>query len=147
MMKMTTEDKKIARAIILAQVASDGGKGIPDLKRVFKEAYPVWKAGYAAKDGYIHEAILRINKSKSSRFRYYVDFGDLEDSILVYFEYTFTDQDRIQVSFHSFDETLIRWMQKNKTHVVMTWDEGGELGDSRASCIVLRWLMTGSGKL
>lgn len=133
---MKEQDKRIAREIILAQVASDGGKGIPDLKRIFKAAYPVWQAGYVAKDEHIARAIALIKESKDSDFRFSVtkseDFGG---SRIIYFEW----KGGLQVSFHSFVGHLSRW--HTLKHRPMIWDR--DIGGSRQNCWALRYLMSG----
>lgn len=136
MAKMKENDKQIAREIILSQVASDGGKGIPTLRHVFKAAYQVWQAGYAAKDQHIAKAISLIKESRESDFRFSViDSPDFGGTRITYFEWNGT----LQVSFHSYVAHLKRWATNKRRPMV--WD--GDRGGSRRSCLILRDLMRG----
>lgn len=99
---------KIIKNIILAQVASDGGKNIniiPSLqnipfKREIKNAY---KIGYSIKDEYILNAIKIINTTPQCGINYRcVRTSDQNgyDSIVCYFDIKFNEK-RYQISFHS----------------------------------------------
>lgn len=137
-MSLTKTDKKIAESIILAQVASDGGKNIPDINHILNQAYPIWKKGYKEKDRYILKAIYLINMSKNSRFRYYVTEGDIPNSTLVYFNYNDRKGEKLQVSFHTFNAKIKQWISKRKNPAyVTTWDEGS----SRNNCLKLKEIM------
>ena len=137
--KMSSKDRKIAKAIILAQIASDGGKGNPSLRHLFKEGWVVNNAGYSLKDAYILKAIYGINKSRNSMFRYYVAKGDIGGSWLVYFNFLVKGE-KMQVSFHAFSKEIARWVsKKSNPHYSTGWD--GILGGSQNSCLYLRELM------
>lgn len=120
-------NKRIARAIILVQVASDGGKGY----RYFKGSVPNEKfanlMGYNAKDDYILDAINLINRyGKSSGFSYYIGESDIDswnESAIVYFNFKI-DNKRYQISFHTFGEEIIsrRHESKNENHRTR-WDK------------------------
>lgn len=58
-------DRIIAKAILDAQVASDGGKGIREIMHMNKSA---WYRGYDAKDIYIEKALTLINSDRNSTF-------------------------------------------------------------------------------
>ena len=133
-------EKEIAKAIIMAQVASDGGKGIEDICRITHKSYPYWYQGYNAKDDLIIKAISLINKSKNSAFRYHVWKGDLYGwsgaSCIVYFETTFMGDQKLQVSFHTFDERVKRFILRRFNRGYKTeWNE--LLGGSREDVITL----------
>lgn len=137
-MGLNNIDKKIAESIILAQVASDGGKNIPDLQHIFHKAYPVWLKGYEEKDKYILKAINLINMSRYSKFRYFVTIGDIPNSILVYFNYKDERGRKLQVSFHTFNDKIKQWISKrSKPRYVTVWDEAS----SRQACWILRSIM------
>lgn len=138
-MSLTKIDKKIAEAIILAQVASDGGKNIPDIKNILDNSASVWKKGYLEKDKYILKAINLIDMSRNSRFRYYVKEGDIPHSALVYFNYKNAQGKReLQISFHTFSKKIKKWISKRENPVyVTTWDEGS----SRLNCMKLKEIM------
>ena len=136
---MTKKDRMIARAIIHAQVASDGGKGINDIRNITRRSYVVYQAGYALKDEYVLRAIQGINRSKNSMFRYYVTVSDIPDALLVYFEFKVLGT-KYQISFHCFDERLDSFLPKSskKSHRTK-WDEC--IGGSRDACGYLWWLI------
>lgn len=137
-MGLSKIDKKIAESIILAQVASDGGKNIPDIQNIFHNSYPIWVAGYKVKDKYILKAINLINMSNFSKFRYYVIRGDIRFSTLVYFNYNDEQSRKLQVSFHTFNEKIEKWISSRaKPKYVTKWDENS----SREACMILRYIM------
>lgn len=102
-------DSSIARAIVLAQVASDGGKDIHDIQDILgNKSWNIWKQGYSAKDWLILKAIGMITRSKESRFRFFVKSFD-KFSGIVYFQYKDSEGTRRQVSFHTFCKEAIRY--------------------------------------
>lgn len=120
-------NKKISRAIILAQVASDGGKGYRFFKGLVPNEYNAYYLGYDVKDDYILDAINLINRyGKSSGFSYYIGESDLDtwnESAIVYFNFKINGK-RYQVSFHTFGEEIIsrRDEKKNDSHSTR-WDK------------------------
>lgn len=123
----------IAEKIILAQVASDGGKGIALIDKIFGEySKKVWWKGYGAKNSLICEAIRDIHKSQKLRqpqmFHYSVAEADeFGDAVIIYFTFKL-DGVRRQVSFHSFDPYLfpapdnrhkVRWDRKSSREAVI----------------------------
>ena len=82
--------KEFAKLLCLAQVASDGGKGI---NSALPNGYKAWEAGYAKKDTYIHLAISYAKKLPG------VKVSKSEDMwmTVIYFDI----QGFGQVSFHS----------------------------------------------
>lgn len=99
-------EKEIAKAIVRAQMASDKGKGIPELYRKgsTRLSRGAKKLGYDIKVDYIVTAIKLIRGNRQSVFHYYVE--DCNDqngypSVLVYFDCRIPDGGRVQVSFHS----------------------------------------------
>lgn len=137
-MSLNKIDKKIAESVILAQVASDGGKNIPDIQTILPTAYQAWKEGYPAKDRYIIKAINLINMSHHSKFRYYVVPGDIKESILVYFDYRDLKGRKLQISFHTFNPKIEKWISKRKYPRYTTeWTEES----SREACLILRDIM------
>ena len=120
----------VASYIVSAQLASDGGKGVKYLKGTcdmylvpkFQNRY---SDGYRNKDKYIRKAIDMINRAHGhSGFSFYVTKGDEKAPILVYFNYRI-DGERRQISFHSFDGSLEKYLNSKATckHRT-TWDKG-----------------------
>ena len=109
-------NKKIAKKLVLAQVASDGGKGIEDLE--FFDSY-VWERGYSVKDRYILDAIQLICTKKDSGAYFYVTRDEHIGSYLVYFNVSLFDG-RYQISFHSFNDVLERYCRTKKCAI--NWD-------------------------
>ena len=134
MEKVTKLDKAICKSIILAQVASDAGKGIDDLYFLLRKSPKLqndiedanWM-GYSAKDKYIISAIKNICKSKQSHVRFYVTKCDIVQSYLVYFTANLNGK-RYQVSFHSFCHGLEKFCHSNE--ITTHWDKKS----SRNSC-------------
>ena len=101
---MTTfeKDALVARAIVNAQAASDGGKGMDRLS--YHKSRSVKNAGYRAKVSCICSALQMLNRYKSECFHYYVMEADDQNgysSILVYFDINLPSGERYQVSFHN----------------------------------------------
>lgn len=131
MSKLNKLNKKIAEHIILAQVASDGGKCLHDIRHIFGDkSDDVWEYGYQVKDNYIFAAIQLICRSHSNFYRYSVsEIG--AGRYLVYFSFKLNDGKRYQVSFHSFNENLEKFA---KTSKVTRWDKKS----SREACVKLK---------
>ena len=138
MKELTSKSREIARAILFAQLASDGGKGIYDLLNEVdcKGAEKCFRRGYCAKDSNILKAIDLINRQGSEEVRYSViHTGDQNgyESSLIYFAFRI-DGVRFQVSFHSPADwgrpVYSRYYRNScKTH----WDKAS----SRESCYAL----------
>ena len=125
---------KILRNIILAQVASDGGKKIDDLVKEISlsKAENAYKSGYGVKDAYIKNAVLEICRARCKEIRFFVteDSEHIAD-YLIYFDIK-VDGVRRQVSFHSFNDEWDRYISgsmRSATH----WDRK----DSRKNCLEL----------
>jgi hypothetical protein len=127
---MNNSVKKILRNLINAQIASDGGKSVFELPRTEKE-WAIAKAGYAAKDRYISDAIGLINSSRNCGIYFSVTFcpelSEWNDCYIVYFNIKINGK-RYQVSYHSFDsrfeplaryETSTRWTRKNSSRNIL----------------------------
>lgn len=119
--KAMAVNKKVAELILRAQNASDGGKNIDELVLCTSEkTYRDNKHGYAGKDMFIMKAIEMIARNrKNTNFRYsVVHDGEIAD-YLVYFDTTINGK-KYQVSFHSFNNDLERFIRKSfKTE----WDK------------------------
>lgn len=130
-------NKKIAELILRAQNASDGGKQIQNLVWS-RKSYRDNCAGYPQKDNLIFAAINLIvaNKGKCDfKFSVVYDNENVADYI-VYFEakpYGI----KTQVSFHSFDKRLERFIKKSFR---IKWDRN----DSRQSAVTMyQWYCSG----
>ena len=109
-------DRLVAKAILDAQVASDGGKGIREIMHINKNA---WYRGYDAKDIYIEKALTLIASDRNSAFRYRVI--STGENLLVYFTCRVNGQ-KLQVSFHTYGFTKFkRYLKKNNAYH-MVWD-------------------------
>lgn len=109
-------DRIVAKAILDAQVASDGGKGIREIMHMNKSA---WYRGYDAKDIYIEKALTLINSDRNSAFRYRVVHNG--ENLLVYFTCRVNGQ-KLQVSF-KLSETISmkRYLKRNDAYHLV-WD-------------------------
>lgn len=136
-------NRKIAKSLVLAQISSDAGKYKRN-EEIF-EAYAPKKVmtdswgnrceyfgnaetekstrkGYKAKDDYIRNALRLISGyPEKSIFRFYV----CEDTqqiakYIVYFDVKI-DGKRMQISFHSFDVGLRKYLNGSKASKVR-WD-------------------------
>ena len=130
---MSNIDKKIAEAIVYAQIASDAGKGIEILegRNVFKYNSTVDK-GYHSKDGYIFSALNLIRNTKNCSYKYYVTAQPDQHgnpSFIIYFNFKVNGK-REQVSFHSFNKKL--WKELVGSGTVCHWQGG--IGGSRKAC-------------
>lgn len=132
--------RKIIRAIIDAQIASDGGKGYYELcrsPRDFEIAHyskPAYnrQAAYAAKDTNIFLAISNICKYKPENVRFSVEIDrEQKADYICYFDIK-TVEGRFQVSFHSFDPRLKKFVKKSRKS---TWASNTS---SELNCVILR---------
>lgn len=114
-----SKDALIAKAILDAQIASDGGKGITKTKHMNKY---VWSKGYSLKDVNILKAINLIVSQKNSRFRFKVVECEQFSSLLVYFETKISGK-KYQVSFHSYGFDMFNKYIKHNEAVHLSWDE------------------------
>jgi hypothetical protein len=120
-------DKYISKQIILAQIASDGGKHINTTLSRISSLIPLGelysKKGYIAKDACILNAIKAIQKKPNSGFFYHIKIdrtlrGD-RHCFIVYFNFKINNE-RHQVSFHCFSnlwrfinkKCVTRWKKK-----------------------------------
>lgn len=138
-------DRYAARHIILAQSASDGGKYewekarkrkirrflIPSDHHACKRA---WTQGYPAKDEHILCAIHDIARRRDACGIHYYVTVDYEGiaRYLVYFTFNI-EGERYQVSFHSFDDRLRRFIKAGDRSHYTRWDHKV----SRDACCVL----------
>ena len=130
---MSNIDKKIAEAIVYAQIASDAGKGIEILEGSNLRKYmSTLSKGYHAKDGYIFSAIKLIRNTKNCSYKYYVTAQPDQHgnpSFIIYFNFKVNGK-REQVSFHSFNKKL--WKGLVGSGTVCHWQGG--IGGSRKAC-------------
>ena len=123
-------DQYIAKQIILAQIASDGGKRKNDVLIRVASLLPIskkyYKNGYKNKDHCILEAIKAIQKNPNSGFRYHVKidrtlYGGAH-CFVVYFNFKIGTE-AYQVSFHCFSnlwrfvnrKCVTRWKKKHSS--------------------------------
>lgn len=142
-------NEAIANAIIKAQVASDGGKNIDDIKRILPYSNLVWKKGYSVKDEYIFQAIKLIlqagKRGKECGFRFYVAgshieyYDDWVNCYIVYFDFKI-GVERYQVSFHSFNRGLEKYRHKSDSYYKTRWNKkrDGHRKSSRSSVQILK---------
>lgn len=117
-------DKYIAKQIVLAQIASDGGKRQNDVLKRVTPLLPIsrkyYKKGYKNKDHCIMEAIKVIQKNPNTGFHYHVKVDRTLYSgahvFIVYFNFKINGES-YQVSFHCFSNM---WRFVNK-HCVTRW--------------------------
>lgn len=109
-------DRIVAKAILDAQVASDGGKDIKEIMHMNKSA---WYQGYDMKDNYIEKALNLIVSDRNSSFRYRV--VDNDENLIVYFTCRVNGQ-KLQVSFHTYGfRKFKRYLKKNDVYHLV-WD-------------------------
>lgn len=135
-MAYTKSDRHIARAIVMAQMSSDSGKG-----RIWRDPSPVKtsvipKLGYRFKQPSIITALKMIDSAKASVWHYYVELKPDQNgcpSILVYFETKdHATGKRLQISFHNpywKSGTLPEWIGKGRP---TRWNK--RVGGSREDC-------------
>lgn len=132
-------DRQIALAIVMAQHASDNGKGYYRLgRKPLSCHYAVQRftanQGYNPKDSFIEKAVSLCQKGHNS-FNYYIEAAPDQngnDSFIIYFD-TKIDSKRIQISFHSFNKRL--WKKRVGQGRPTHWDH--KIGGSYKSCIKL----------
>ena len=128
---MKSINVRISELILRAQNASDGGKGIDELVSS-RKSYRDNCAGYAHKDKFVYLAVNMIASNKTD-FRFAVtEDKDCVADFIVYFECR-TGAEKRQVSFHSFDERLRKFVKRSFR---IKWDHA----DSRDSaCDIYNW--------
>lgn len=114
-------DLRVCKYIVLAQISSDGGKMIPDIKDTLPIGNVYFKKGYKMKDSLIMKAIKTIQCTKDSGFRFCVKecSGFRSRAFIVYFNFKL-DGKRCQISFHSFNTKLERYINNS---VSTRWDK------------------------
>ena len=127
-------NKQAAKRVILAQIASDGGKGITDLLDVIPaslkpSASKAWQKGYLVKDILIQQACEIVCRSHDKDIRFFVvEDKDHVADYIIYFDVVI-DNKRHQVSFHSFWDGWCRYL-RGSTRSMGRWDHLS----SRATC-------------
>lgn len=117
-------DKYISKQIILAQIASDGGKGLNDVLKRISSSVPLanlyFKKGYETKDHCIINAIRAIQRNPASGFYYSVKVDRTLYSgahvFIVYFNFKLHNN-AYQISFHTYSNM---WRYVNR-HCVTRW--------------------------
>ena len=135
-------NKHIARKIALAQRASDFGKYYKLSDDAISDSVVLgsllgdsddnraYKYGYRMKDQAILDAVMGISHNPNSGFHFRVTIDDEKLArFIVYFDFRVIDE-RIQVSFHSFDKRLARYVEKARSG---HWDRSS----ARKACISL----------
>lgn len=117
-MDSRTRNPTVYELLYDAQVYSDNGKGIITLNSYGLNCYE----SYAHKDICIIKAIGLINRQKDTDVHYFVTRDTLIHSYLVYFNIKLNGE-RHQISFHSFNKALERYIIKGNTHATK-WDKG-----------------------
>lgn len=123
-------DEYISKQIVLAQIASEGGKGKSTTVKKVSSFIPLGKLyskkGYLAKDTCICKAIKAIQKNPSSGFYYHVKvektFRNNSHRFIVYFNFKLGDE-RLQISFHTYanmwkfvnQKCTTRWQKKHSS--------------------------------
>ena len=129
-------EKEISKNIVLAQVASDKGKGIESIE--IKGSRGARDLGYGLKVNYIMTALKLIRKNKT-QFSYWVESAPDQNgygSVIVYFEYILWGE-KLQVSFHTPESLVPREMWKLvNTGRPTVWN--GIIGGSRTCCEKLK---------
>ena len=123
-------NRKIAKCLISAQIASDAGKGIYELDNSVNAT-----ESYHGKDIYILTAIKTCIKKRNTGFNFYVTKDDEIALYLVYFSFQVNDE-KYQISFHSFDHRLEKYLSP-KSHEEI-WDEKS----SRDTAKLLQYLIS-----
>lgn len=125
--------KQIASLLVGTQVASDSGKHIWQLYDCLNKKFGnFFRKGYFGKDANIRKLLNIIEKYHPDDIHYFVVKDcDKIARFIVYFDYK-VDNKRFQISFHSFDMELKRYLRKNKNSVA-SWDHG----NSRKNAFIL----------
>lgn len=109
-------NKEIAKLLIRAQNASNGGKSKSLLGKtaLAKQDY---RNGYDVKDWLIAKAIAKIANERSG-FDFYIGrCSDNTDATAIIYFTTKIDGRRVQMSFHTFGEWHYKNMYSNEDHV------------------------------
>ena len=114
---MVELNRKVCKLLVQAQCASDAGKRIYELRAAHRT-----RLSYAGKDVYILSAIKTILKKKETGFSFYVTDGGEISPFLVYFDFYDEFYQIRQISFHSFDENLEKYISPMKHQ--REWDMG-----------------------
>lgn len=122
--------KEMARLLVLAQAGSDEGKNISCLsellpKKLYEKA--AWN-GYVLKDICIYELVKLISRYPQKDIHFFVTKDEQKVSkYIVYFDVVFGGNRR-QISFHSFDGRLKRFLNgSRKSHVKWAcWESSRE---------------------
>lgn len=121
--------KEMARLLVLAQASSDEGKNINRLSYLLpKRLYEKACCGYPMKDVCIYELIQLVAKYPQKDIHFYVCKDEQKVSkYIVYFDIVFNGR-RAQISFHSFDGRLKRFLTgSRKSHVEWAcWESSRE---------------------
>ncbi len=122
--------KDIARCIVLAQIASDGGKNIYSELAAVSGGHRAAAAGYSLKDGNIKKAISLISSRRECGITYSVceDASYSNKTYLIYFTF-YIEGVRKQVSFHSPGEDKF-YKKISCSSRKTTWDKKS----SRKAC-------------
>lgn len=90
----------IIRDIVYAQVCSDAGKGIYEIKGQNPNFKSCEQYKYKDKNFYLLRAIKQIENSKYIGITYYVSREEVRDNLIVYFNIK-VNNIKYQMSFHS----------------------------------------------
>lgn len=138
MIKLNDAEKKIAEALIYAQIASDAGKGIYELEGPDeKKTKAAQLLDYDGKDAFIEIAINRI-RSKNTMFDYFIIYERDQNgapSYITYFAFT-VDEMKYQISFHIPKDKASEYIKSLEgTGKPMEWNR--VKNGSRTACKVL----------
>lgn len=139
-------DKYVSKQIILAQLASDGGKHQRDVLERVVPLLPIgkiyYKKGYDVKDHCIIEAIKTIQRNPNTGFYYHIKVDRTLCSgahvFVIYFNFKIGNES-YQVSFHTFSNMWRFMNQKCATR----WKKKHS---SKESVIQLAYLILGKNK-
>lgn len=117
--------EEILEHIVLAQIASDGGKGINRFCGLTRTADVVYEDGYSSKDIHIFAAIIGIEALHLDSVKWFISSDweefewddEIEMESIVYFEW-----EGKQISFHSFS-TIWRQVVEAFGWRYCCWDE------------------------
>lgn len=132
---MRKDARYIAKMVVLAQDASDAGKGMGILNMKMSDRFTQY-TGYYAKNKYISLALKRISTCKPCGWNFYVNKEDDQNgypSVLTYFQYKDEDGNRYDICFHTplsqAENSFAEFIGKGrKTH----WN--GKIGGARRDC-------------
>ena len=124
-------DLRVCKYIVLAQIASDGGKHITEIEDALPIGKVYSKKGYTKKDSLIMKAIKTIQCNKNTGFKFFIKDCDgfSSPAVIVYFNFKLEGK-RYQISFHSFNMMLKRLEISNFS---TRWDKKS----SREAAVVL----------